>query len=63
MRRYENADGNEQWHKTSKTEVFLVFLNTVIVVEYKLTTYTVCAVVVVIAIQHSTPEQYSCFAG
>ena len=25
MRRYENADGGEQWYKTLRTQVFLLF--------------------------------------
>ena len=54
MRRYANADGEEQRHKTSKMQVSLAFCKIVIVVEYKLTTYTVCAVVVGTAIRHST---------
>ena len=54
MRRNANADGDQQWYKTSKMQVSLAFCKIVIVVEYKLTTYTVCAVVVGTAIQHST---------
>ena len=54
MRRYENADGDEQRYKTSKTQVSLAFCKIVIVVEYKLPTYAVCAVVVGTAIRHST---------
>ena len=46
MRRYANADGDEHWYKTSKTQVSFAFCKIMIVVEYKLTTYTVCAVVV-----------------
>ena len=33
MRRYVIVDGDEQRYKTSKTQMFLAFLNTVIVVE------------------------------
>ena len=33
MRRYANADGDEQWYKTSKMQVSLVFCKIVIVVE------------------------------
>ena len=54
MRHYTNADGDEQRYKTSKSQVSLAFCKIVIVVEYKLTTYTVCAVVVGTAIWHST---------
>ena len=55
MRCYTNADGNEQRYKTSKTQVSLAFYKIVNVVEKKLTTYTVCAVVVgKVAIRHST---------
>ena len=45
MRRYANADGDEQRYMTLKTQVSLAFCKIVIVVEKKLTTYTVCAVV------------------
>ena len=54
MRRYANTDGDEQRYKTSKTQVSLAFCKIMIVVEKKLTTYTVCAVVVGTAIRHST---------
>ena len=54
MRRYTNADGDEQRYKTSKTQISLAFCKIMIVVEYKLTTYTVCTVVVGTAIRHST---------
>ena len=33
MRCYKNADGGEKLRKASETQVFLAFLNTVIVVE------------------------------
>ena len=55
MRRYANADADEQRCKTSKTQISLAFCKIVIVVEYKLNTYTVCAVVVGTEIRHSTP--------
>ena len=42
--RYANAYGDEQWYKTLKTQVSIAFCKIVIVVEYKLTIYTVCAV-------------------
>ena len=54
MRRYANTDRDEQWYKTSQTQVSLAFCKTVFVVKYKLTTYMVCAVVVGTAIRHST---------
>ena len=54
MRRNANADGDEQRYKTLKTQVSLAFCKIVIVVEYKLTTYMVCAVVVGTGIRHST---------
>ena len=54
MRRYANTDGDEQRYKTSKTQVSLAFCKIMIVVEKKLTTYTVCAVAVGTAIRHST---------
>ena len=44
MRPYANAYGDEQWYKTLKTQVSIAFCKIVIVVKYKLTTYTVCAV-------------------
>ena len=53
MRCYADADADEQWYKTSKTQVSLAFCKFLIVVEYKLTTYTVCAAVVGTAIRHS----------
>ena len=46
MRRYANADGDEQQYKTLKTQDSLAFCKIVIMVEYKLTTYMVCAGVV-----------------
>ena len=56
MRRYENAYGDEQRCKTSETQVFLgfFFYEMVILVEQKLTTYMLCAVVVGTAIRQST---------
>ena len=33
MGRYANVDGDEQWYKTSKTQVSLAFYKIVIVVE------------------------------
>ena len=54
MHRNANADGDEQRHKTSKTQVFLAFHKMVVVVEQKLTTYTVCTGVIASAIRHST---------
>ena len=47
-------DGDEQRYKMLKTQVSIAFCKIVIVVEYKLTTYTVCAVVVGTAIRLST---------
>ena len=46
MHRYANTNGDEQRYKMSKTQVFIAFHKMVIVVEQKMTTYTVCAVVV-----------------
>ena len=37
MRRYANADKDEQWYKTSKRQVSLTFYRIVIVVKYELT--------------------------
>ena len=54
MRCFTNADGDEQRYKTWKTQVSLAFCKTIFVVEYTLTIYTVCAVVVSTAIRHST---------
>ena len=54
MRRYANANGDEQRYKTSKTQAFFAFYKMVIVVEQNLTTYTVCTVVVATVIRHST---------
>ena len=54
MRRYANVNGDEQRYKMSKTQVFLAFYKMVIMVEWKLTNYRVCAVVVGTAIQHSS---------
>ena len=51
MRHYENA---EQRYKMLKTKVFPAFLNTVVMVEYKLTTYMVRAFVVSTVIRYST---------
>ena len=54
MRRYADAGGDEQRYKTLKTQVCIAFCKIVIVVEQKLTAYTVCAVVIGTAIRHST---------
>ena len=56
MGRYSNADGDEQRHKTSKTQVFRGFFiyKMVITVEYELITCRGRAGVVVTVIRHST---------